>query len=72
VQTEQAAPSPNLEVRIRVRRRSGAKPDRASIRKALTAALANEGVTGDALVTLSFVDEEEIGRSTPSIAASTV
>ena len=51
---------PRLDLRFRVRRRSGARPDRPALRRALTAALANEGIDGDVLATLSFVDEDEI------------
>jgi len=51
---------PRLDLRFHIRRRSGARPDRPSLRSALTAALNHEEIDGDVLVTLSFVDEHEI------------
>jgi len=51
---------PRLDLRIRVRRRSGARPNRAALRAACLAVLANEGIEGDQLLTITFVDGPEI------------
>jgi probable rRNA maturation factor len=49
-----------LDLRFRVRRRSGARPDRPALRAACIAVLTNEGISGDVLLTITFVDEAEI------------
>lgn len=51
---------PRLDLRVRVRRKSGAKPDRPALKAVITAALAAEGVDGTVILTLTFVDDEEI------------
>lgn len=50
----------DLDVRFHVRRRSGAQPDRPTIRAICSAALAGEGVTGPVMLTITVVDDEEI------------
>lgn len=50
----------DLDLRFHVRRKSGARPDRATLRKVCAAALAGEGVTGPVILTLSLVDDDEI------------
>lgn len=49
-----------LDLRFRVRRRSGARLDRSALRSACRAVLANEGIGGDVVLTLTFVDGPEI------------
>ena len=62
-QTADGAALPlNLDVRFHVRRRSGARPDRPTLRKVCAAALAGEGVTGPVVLTITVVDDEEIHR----------
>jgi probable rRNA maturation factor len=56
--TEQA--SLELDLRVHVRRRSGARPDRQKLREVCRAVLVNEGVTGSVILTLTLVDDEEI------------
>ena len=53
-------PPLQLDLRFRVRRRSGARLDRPALRAACRAALGNEGIGGDVLLTLTFVDGPEI------------
>ena len=60
--TEGLAPPLDLDVRFHVRRRSGARPDRPTLRKVCAAALAGEGVTGPVVLTITVVDDEEIHR----------
>lgn len=50
----------DLELRFHVRRKSGARPDRRTLRAVCTAALAGEGVTGSVLLSLTLVDDAEI------------
>jgi probable rRNA maturation factor len=50
----------DLDLRFHVRRKSGARPDRAALRKVCAAALAGEGVTGPVILTLTLVDDDEI------------
>jgi probable rRNA maturation factor len=50
----------DLDLRFHVRRKSGARPDRATLRKVCAAALAGEGVTGPVILTLTLVDDDEI------------
>jgi len=50
----------DLDLRFHVRRRSGARPDRAALRAVSAAAIAGEGVTGPVLLTLTLVDDDEI------------
>jgi probable rRNA maturation factor len=49
-----------LDLRFRVRRRSGARPDRPALRAVCRAVLANEGIGGEVVLTISFVDGPEI------------
>ncbi len=49
-----------LDVHFRVRRRSGARLVRPALRAACRAVLANEGIGGDVMLTLTFVDGPEI------------
>jgi probable rRNA maturation factor len=49
-----------LDLRVRVRRRSGARPDRLALKAACAATLAAEGLDGDLLLTVTFVDDAEI------------
>src|SRR4051794_14190705 len=51
---------PRLDLRARVRRASGARPDRAALRAACVAALEREGITGDVVLTVTFVDDAEM------------
>jgi probable rRNA maturation factor len=58
---EQTATEPLvLDLRFHVRRRSGARPDRAALREVCVAALTSEGVTGPVVLTLTLVDDDEI------------
>ena len=58
---EPPAPSPlDLDLRFRVRRKSGARPDRRTLRQVCEAALGGEGVTGQVVLTLTLVDDDEI------------
>ena len=50
----------DLDLRFHVRRKSGARPNRPTLRKVCAAALAGEGVTGPVIVTLTLVDDDEI------------
>ncbi|MFN8634416.1 MAG: rRNA maturation RNase YbeY [Chloroflexota bacterium] len=50
----------DLEVRFHVRRRSGARLNRRDLRAVCAAAVAGEGVEGLALLTVTFVDDDEI------------
>jgi probable rRNA maturation factor len=60
-QEQQAAAAPlDLDLRFHVRRKSGARPDRKTLRDVCAAALAGEGVTGPVLLTLTLVDDDEI------------
>jgi probable rRNA maturation factor len=57
------APAPlDLDLRFHVRRRSGARPDRATLRAACAAAIAGEGIGGPVVLTLTLVDDDEIHR----------
>jgi probable rRNA maturation factor len=58
---DQAAPL-DLDLRFHVRRKSGARPDRRTLRSVCAAALAGEGVSGPVILTLTLVDDEEIHR----------
>jgi probable rRNA maturation factor len=57
---EQSSPPLALDVRFHVRRRSGARPDRPTLRAVCAAALAGEGVTGPVVLTITVVDDDEI------------
>jgi len=50
----------DLDLRIHVRRKSGARPDRPTLRMVCAAALAGEGVIGPVILTLTLVDDDEI------------
>jgi probable rRNA maturation factor len=50
----------DLDLRVHVRRKSGARPDRRTLRAVCAAALAGEGVTGPVVLTLTLVDDDEI------------
>lgn len=50
----------DLEVSFHVRRRSGAKLNRRDLRAVCTAAVEGEGIDGLALLTVTFVDDDEI------------
>jgi probable rRNA maturation factor len=50
----------DLDLRFRVRRRSGARPDRGRLRAACEAALTGEGVAGPVILTITLVDDDEI------------
>ena len=55
------APAPlELDLRFHVRRKSGARPDRRTLRAVCAAALEGEGVSGPVVLTLTLVDDEEI------------
>jgi probable rRNA maturation factor len=51
---------PRLDLKVRVRRTSGAQPDRSALKAVCIAALAGERVGGDMLLTVTFVDDAEI------------
>lgn len=53
-------PGPELDLRIRVRRATGARPDRATLRRICENVLRGEGVAGPACLTLAVVTDEEI------------
>ena len=57
-------PSPStpldLDLHFHVRRKSGARPDRRTLRQVCAAALAGEGVGGPVVLTLILVDDDEI------------
>jgi probable rRNA maturation factor len=55
-----SAGSLDLDLRFHVRRKSGARADRRALRTACGAVLAGEGVRGRVLLTLTFVDDDEI------------
>ena len=50
----------DLDLRVHVRRESGARPDRQTLRAVCAAALEGEGVTGPVVLTLTLVDDDEI------------
>ena len=50
----------DLDLRVHVRRRSGARPDRKTLRAVCAAAIAGEGVVGPVILTLTLVDDAEI------------
>jgi probable rRNA maturation factor len=50
----------DLDLRFHVRRRSGARPNRAALRAVCAAAIAGEGIAGPVLLTLTLTDDEEI------------
>lgn len=50
----------DLDLRFRVRRKSGARPDRKTLRAVCAAALAGEGISGSVRLTLTLVDDDEI------------
>jgi probable rRNA maturation factor len=52
----------DLDLRFRVRRKSGAKLDRKRIRSVCEAALRGEGVHGPVVLTIALVDDDEIRR----------
>jgi probable rRNA maturation factor len=60
VSSTPAAETLNLDLRFRVRRRSGARLDRPALRAACRAVLTNEAIGGDVMLTLTFVDGAEI------------
>lgn len=50
----------DLDLRFHVRRKSGARPDRRTLRRVCAAALAGEDVGGPVVLTLTLVDDDEI------------
>ncbi|MCC6176551.1 MAG: rRNA maturation RNase YbeY [Chloroflexi bacterium] len=50
----------SLDLRFHVRRKSGARPDRPTIRRACEAALRGEGIEGPVVLTITLVDDAEI------------
>lgn len=55
-----APTGPELDLRIRVRRATGARPDRATLRRVCQNVLRGEGVAGPAYLTLAIVADDEI------------
>ena len=53
-------PGPDLDLRVRVRRATAARPDRATLRRVCENVLRGEGVTGAQLLTVAIVTDEEI------------
>lgn len=51
---------PVLELRVRVRRATGARPDRAELRRVCENVLRGEGVSGPVRLTVALVGDEEI------------
>ena len=51
---------PELDLRVRVRRATGARPDRAMLRRVCENVLRGEGVSGPAFLTLALVTDDEI------------
>jgi probable rRNA maturation factor len=49
-----------LDLRFHVRRRSGVRVDRRTLRAACEEVLASEGVTGQVILTITLVDDDEI------------
>ncbi len=54
------AAGPALDLRVRVRRATGARPDRATLRRVCENVLRGEGVAGPAYLTLAIVTDDEI------------
>jgi probable rRNA maturation factor len=50
----------DVNLRFHVRRRSGARPNRAVLRAVCAAAIAGEGITGQVVLTVTLVDDAEI------------
>lgn len=53
-------PPLELDLRFHVRRRSGARPDRRTIRAACEAVLRGEQIAGPVILTVTLVDDDEI------------
>ena len=54
------AVGPDLDLRVRVRRATGARPDRATLRRVCENVLRGEGVSGACYLTVALVTDEEI------------
>ena len=54
------AVGPELDLRVRVRRATGARPDRPTLRRVCENVLRGEGVSGPAYLTVALVTDEEI------------
>jgi probable rRNA maturation factor len=52
----------DLDLQVRVRRSSGARPDRPLLRRLCAAVLRAEGVTGPVRLTVTLTDDEEVRR----------